>query len=367
MPFAISFCRKKTEQKSILSQYAIGGRKKTTDFICNTCNNTLGEKWDSELAKQLNWFSLAVGISRERGAPPRQIVQTVNGEQYWFQNDGSYTTTKSSYHEEIKENIVKISLTAKTMDEAKQRLKDISRKYPNFDAEKAYANLEVKTNYLDSPIQVQIAFGGPLAGRSVVKTAIAFASVCGIANSECDKAIKYLLNETLKDPPFGFAYTSDMIQNRPNDKIFHCVFLNTDPKTGLLWSYIEYFGFFRMAVILSNNYKGEFKNEIYAIDPINGINADIKINPEINVDELELIFLGNGYDNNVYMKAVDYPLSIIIKRDSDRALEQAVKDGFQYAAKKIGINYGEVIPKESGKEFASLMMHQNITAHYSLG
>jgi len=46
---------------------AIGGRKKISGFICVTCNNETGEHWDSELAKQLNPFSLLFSISRERG------------------------------------------------------------------------------------------------------------------------------------------------------------------------------------------------------------------------------------------------------------------------------------------------------------
>ncbi|WP_093554400.1 HNH endonuclease [Pseudoduganella namucuonensis] len=72
---------------------AIGGRKKTTGFICNDCNRMFGESWDAELARQLNWFSLSIGISRERGEPPKQIVQTIEGDRYWLHNDGSYLSS----------------------------------------------------------------------------------------------------------------------------------------------------------------------------------------------------------------------------------------------------------------------------------
>lgn len=90
----------KNRSKEHIIPNAIGGRKKTTGFICNTCNNKLGEKWDSDLAKQLNWFSLAVGISRERGYPPKQLVQTVEGDKYWLLSDGTFTPEKSSHSEE---------------------------------------------------------------------------------------------------------------------------------------------------------------------------------------------------------------------------------------------------------------------------
>jgi hypothetical protein len=199
----------KNRTKEHIIPNAIGGRKKTTGFICNDCNNRLGEDWDSELAKQLNWFSLAIGISRERGEPPKQIVQTIEGDKYWLLNDGSFTPEKSSYSEEDANGAVKISLTAKTIDEAKQRLKGVARKYPKFDVEKALSELEIKTDYLNSPLHVNLSLGGPDAGRSLVKTAFAFASECGVPHAQCEKALEYLLNDNIQTIPFGFSYLSD--------------------------------------------------------------------------------------------------------------------------------------------------------------
>ena len=260
----------KNKTKEHIIPNAIGGRKKTTGFICNDCNNKLGENWDSELARQLNWFSLAVGISRERGEPPKQIVQTIEGDRYWLLNDGSFTPEKSSYSEEDIGGKIKIDLTAKTIEEAKQRIKGIARKYPKFDVEKAFSELEVKTNYLDSPLHVSLSLGGADAGRSLVKTAFAFASECGVPHLQCEKALEYLLDLEIETFPFGFAYLSDLVENRPKDKIFHCVSLHGDPKKKRLWSYIEYFGIFRLVVLLSDAYGGPYKSEVYAINPISG-------------------------------------------------------------------------------------------------
>ncbi|EFH6988884.1 HNH endonuclease [Escherichia coli] len=348
----------KNRSKEHIIPNAIGGRKKTTEFICNTCNNKLGEKWDSELAKQLNWFSLSVGISRERGESPKQIVQTITGEKYWLLNDGSFTTEKSTYHEDIEENSVKIRLTAKTIDEAKQRLKGVSRKYPQFDVERALKEMEITTNYLDSPLQCNLSIGGPDAGRSLVKTAFAFASACGVATNKCDKALQYLLDENMSVIPFGFAYLSDLIEIRPKDRIFHCVSLHADPNTKLLWSYIEYFGLFRVVVLLSENYSGKPKNEIYSIDPIDGSTVGVKIKSEINKEELSLILSGNGMNSEIYKEAADYALAIIMERDRSRSLAKVVKQGVEYATKKLGINEGDIIPKELAAEFTALTMHK---------
>lgn len=348
----------KNRSKEHIIPNAVGGRKKTTGFICNRCNTKLGEKWDSELAKQLNWFSLAVGISRERGEPPKQLVQTVEGDKYWLLSDGTFTPEKSSHSEEEEGGAIKISMTAKTIEEAKQRLKGIARKYPKFDIDKALNELEVKTDYLDSPLRVSLSLGGPDAGRSLVKTAFAFASACGVPHKACDKAIEYLLDESLEEPPYGFSYLSDFILKRPTDKVFHCVSLNGDPKTKKLWSYIEYFGIFRVVVLLSDSYSGEYKNEIYSVDPIDGRSVGVKVETEISIDEFSLIFSGEGLNKENYKAAADYALPIILERGRTRTLDRIVREGLDHAAKQLGIKENEVIPKEKTVEFTDLVMEK---------
>jgi hypothetical protein len=348
----------KNRTKEHIIPNAIGGRKKTVGFICNACNNSHGERWDAEIARQLNWFSLAVGISRERGEPPKQIVETLDGNRYWFLNDGSFTPEKSSYSEADLDGVTKISLTAKTMDEAKDRLKGIARKHPKFDAQKALNELTVTTEYLDSPLQVSLSLGGPDAGRSLVKTAFAFASECGITHTQCEKALEYLLNPNLPTTPFGFAYLSDLIEDRPADKIFHCVSLHGDPKKKRLWSYIEYFGMFRLVVLLSDVYEGPYRNELYAIDPVKGERISVKVTTQISEAEFTALMVGEGFDGKKHMAAADYALPIILDRGRSRTLERTVREGFEHAAKQLQIKEGEIVPKEMAAEFTGLMMEK---------
>ena len=348
----------RNRSKEHIISNAIGGRKKTTDFICNTCNNTRGERWDSELAKQLNWFSLVVGINRERGEPPKQLVRTTEGENYWLLSDGTFSPEKSSYLMDDSDGTVKISMTAKTIEEARHRLKGISRKYPKLDFEKALKQLEVKTDYLELPLQVSLSLGGPDVGRSLVKTACAFASVCGVPNEVSDKAIEYLRDETSEEIPFGFSYLSDLVQNRPHDKVFHCVSLHGNPKSKKLWSYIEYFGIFRVLVLLSDNYSGEYKNEIYALDPIDGSDVCIKVNEDVSAEELSLICSGEGLNFDNYKAAAEYALPIILERGRRRALDRFLKVGFDHAATTLGIKENEIVPKEKIIEFTALMMEK---------
>ena len=55
-----------TSTKEHVVPNAIGGRKRVTGFICNSCNNKTGAVWDAELARQLNPLGLLLGIRRQR-------------------------------------------------------------------------------------------------------------------------------------------------------------------------------------------------------------------------------------------------------------------------------------------------------------
>lgn len=47
-----------------------------------------------------------------------------------------------------------------------------------------------------------------------------------------------------------------------------------------------------------------------------------------------------------------------MERDRSRSLEKAVETGFEHASKQLGINEGEIIPKEVAAEFTALVMQK---------
>lgn len=178
---SLAVLNNKSQSKEHIIPNSIGGRRKAGAFICKTCNNKLGETWDAELAKQLNWCALSVGVCRERGEVPKQIVQTIDGRRLWLNNDGAMTPEKPSYNERLVDGQTEISFTARDRREAARMIEGAKRKHPGFNEQKAHNQLEVQHTYLDSPIHMTLGFGGPSAGRSVVKTAWAHASDVGTA------------------------------------------------------------------------------------------------------------------------------------------------------------------------------------------
>ncbi|MEC5399611.1 HNH endonuclease [Uliginosibacterium sp. H1] len=348
----------KNRTKEHIIPNSIGGRKKTTGFICRTCNSKHGASWDAELARQLNWFSLALGISRESGTPPpRQLVQTVEGEKYWLLADGSFQPEKPSYVEEESAGTIRISLTANSLSEATSRLRGVARKYPGFDLEKAIRELQVKTEYMDSPLHVSLSLGGPDAGRSIIKTAYAFASECGVPHEDCEKALSFLQDEN-QPIPYGFAYMSDLVIDRPKDNVFHCVSLHGDPATKRLWSYVEYFSFFRYVVILSDCYSGPSVNAVYSINPVAGLPGGVRLNTSISQDELSLLVSGQGFNHENQRAAAEHVIPIVLARGRMRAWERIVDEGLDHACRQLEIRKDGVISQEMAAEFTTYMMEK---------
>lgn len=120
------------DSKEHIIPNSIGGRKKVKGFICKICNSTLGEKSDVEVATQLNWFSLYIGVKREngRGDPPAQVIETADGERLLFRADGTITTERPIFEKTEDDNTTQLKIQARTIEEAKKILKGVGKKVP---------------------------------------------------------------------------------------------------------------------------------------------------------------------------------------------------------------------------------------------
>ncbi|MGL3709412.1 HNH endonuclease [Leptospirillum ferriphilum] len=134
----------KNRSKEHLFPNAIGGRLKIPDFICNNCNKISGSKWDKSLTDQLNIFSVFFGISRERGSPPPETVETTTGEKLLLHSKGGFSPTKPTLSENKTEQGTQIQIKARTQHEARNMLLGLKRKYPNIDPEELLKTAQKK-------------------------------------------------------------------------------------------------------------------------------------------------------------------------------------------------------------------------------
>lgn len=333
---------------------AIGGRKKVRWFICRDCNSKKGNSWDAALAAELNPLCLILGIARQKGAVPSRSFETIGGQGITLNANGQMTFNNPRAQIKEKDGELYIDVKARTPLEAKKLLSGFKRDYPDLNVDAIISKMDNQPTYLDDPVKMSFQFDGPLIGRSVVKSALAFAFCEGIKPSLCKEALAYLKDKDAS-PCFGFYYQSDPILNRPNEGIFHCVGITGSSEQGTLLAYVEFFGAQRNVVCLAKNYIGPNIHSIYAIDPTNGEQLDLSFEIPVAQKDIEALYQHKMVPTGAMESAFKSPLRYAQRLDHERSTNQSIGDAVDYAFKKCGAVDGEEMTREQVKDLANLM------------
>ncbi|CAB3792516.1 hypothetical protein [Pararobbsia alpina] len=250
-----------------------------------------------------------------------------------------------------------INATVRTAEEAEEIIRNLAAKHPEIDVEAVLSTLQARAEYLDSPLTFGTAFAGPLGGRSMVKTVVALVFDAGVSPSACNLALPYLLDEN-REAPYGLFYERDLVRERPTSFTPHVVSVRGDSSSGYLIGYVEYFGLARIVVPLSDQYDGEAFSSTYAFNPANGQEIDISADLCFSGEEIERIKANEAYTVAQYAAVVNSSFGIVYRRSLRRQYRKAFAGSAEYAASRLGIAYGEVIPPAQAREFAEHMMER---------
>ncbi len=269
---------------------AIGGRLKVKGFICESCNNTSGQNWESKLTSALNPLSVHFRIKRQKGISPPLKFALSDGTEYLLKHDGSISPARINVTEsKISETQTEIHISAPNTKNLRKHLAGLKRKHPNLDIEKLLEKPTLSSQDLNEPIHFQLQFGGVEFGKSLVKSALAWASYNQIDVGECKTALNFLQNDNIP-ACYDYIFNNDVIIDRPRNKIFHCVAVSNDNPDNQLLAYIEYYNVYRLVIILSEDYKSDDIHKIYAINPLQGERINIEFNLQYSANELKNIF-----------------------------------------------------------------------------
>ena len=338
---------------------SIGGRKEVHDFICRSCNSTRGVAWEAELAKQFLWFSSAAGVKRGRGGThPDFKVQTASGEKLRLRADSVLVLDGHDISTQESDNRIEVAIRANDSRTIKNLLKKIAVDHPEFDFKNATTRSEQVDNYLDEPLCMNFRYGGPAAGRSMVKSCLALLSeVDHIEKSNCARALAYLLDPSPEAPnPFYFFFDADLIENRPQDHLFHCVSVVAQPQAGRILGYVALFNFARLLILISDEYSGPAFQETYAIDPVEGKTLDLSVDFSLvgRLDDLPKIA---SEAPKMYLEAFQHTGKIVQALNDDRVRTLAISRASEGALKTLGLApSAEEVPPELKDEWIRLFM-----------
>lgn len=329
---------------------AIGGHDTVPSFICVTCNSRGGGTWDGELAAQLNWFSVALNIKRERGDAPRQSVTTIGGKRYWLHADGSMQSADPPVRKEKTQSGYRFSFSVSTMEMARAKVQEIARRYPQVDPEEVLATAQSRSHFIEEPIEVNFELTDG-SRRSIVKTALAMAFAMEISPRACEVTMQYLRSDD-GIPVWSAFYERDLVINRPARQITHSVSVRANPESATILAHVEYFSAFRYVVDLSHNYSGPPIQRTIAFDPMTWVPVGLQIDLALSADEYARMLEGSTWSYVDSQKAFDYALPIVLealhKRQLNNEIARAIRDSFE----ALGVKPGDELSWERFREFS---------------
>ena len=345
------------DSKEHIIPNAIGGRRKVGGFICRSCNSRTGDTWDKELAEQLNPLGLLLRITRERGASPSQTFETIGGQRIRLNADGRMELPAPVFQKTQQGDSVEVRIQARSIEEAKDMLQGLKRKHPKLDIEQALQKITDQAVPLEDPLKMSFQFGGNNIGRAVVKSALAMAHSSGARAQDCKTALEYL-KDSAAPACFGFYYDKDLILNRAENAVFHCIGVSGSKNTGLLLAYVEYYCAQRIIVCLSNDYAGPDVHSIYAIDPLASKELELQFEIPLNREDLDAVYNYEKIPPGAMEAALRAPLSTAIERDFEAEKNRAIAEAVDYGFKNCGAAEGDDLTPEHLQKLTGLMMEK---------
>ena len=229
-------------------------------------------------------------------------------------------------------------------------VKALRRRYSqlyDLDIEDFLAQAHDVSSYSSDVLQVDVSFGGPDAGRSLVKTAISLVFDAGVDVDQCEIALSYLIDENMK-PCFSMFYHSSqsLVVDRPPQRVFHVAYVRGNPAESLLVGYVELYSWMRVVICLSESYSGQDFEHMYAIDPINGEELELTVDLDSSTSLIREAWKSGLYDTKVLSDAISDTLDIAQEFNFLRARERIVKEAVDKAFVNSGVEEGTRLSDE---------------------
>lgn len=230
---------------------AIGGRLKSSNLDCLKCNSEFGEDCDRALAKDMNPLANILGIERDRGEP-QPIEGLMQGKKVRLDAEGKPEMAEPAHEVKTDGNTTKISVKARSMDEARRMIEGLARKHP-INVDEAMKAARLQQEYLPEPIEFMFSHGGDATFRAVAKIAYLFLRhklpalaidretdlIESIKGTRENRLVSFLPGDRIVEPVPG--------------QVLHSIVIKSYPAERLLVAYVELFGVFTFVVLLSED------------------------------------------------------------------------------------------------------------------
>lgn len=247
---------------------AVGGRLKSSELLCKSCNKEFGNETDSYIGSKIP-FTLLLNIKRDRGKPYRLEGWDSDGREFHINlNEKTGQLEVKQKEEKPIESKAEDGKTSIKFFSRKQAKDILKKKKKDFDTEQAYKNIKWR-----KPIKRRIFFEeeqleGEIASKAISKIAVNFYIHSGGNPSQIKESINHITGRVaLTENIVNYFYPDDetVYMNRLEDEVSHTLYLK-GIKGGMLYCYVELFTIYQYIVILNKNYRGEGIENLYSFD-----------------------------------------------------------------------------------------------------
>jgi len=352
-------CNKEIDKENTTSEHillnSIGGRLKSTKLICKSCNSKFGNTIDSQLSEQLNFFANVLMIKRDRGTPPPVLMENEStGEKFYVNHQGKPRAAKPIVEQNKVEEGIQLNIHARDMQEARQILTGLKRKYQNIDTEEVLGSAKVIQKPIDEYLTIKLVIGGNESLPALLKMAINYYVEQTGDIKSVEDAIEDLKNN---DPA---RVDSIILEERlfalESKEVTHSIFINGDKESGRLYAIIELYNVVQFIVRLSSKYNGEDFEDLYVYDLLDGTE---KSKIPINIPDFDYIF-GFSFPSStpdfaIMQKAIERCLGIATQRQRSYFQNKIIKDSWTATIDKM-IPKGSIITEEATEAFTNELM-----------
>nr|WP_016738504.1 MULTISPECIES: hypothetical protein [Gluconobacter] len=285
-------------------------------------------------------------------------VTTTANEDFLLDVGGQLEMVRPVVMRTLLRNDERIDVTAGSFTQARETLKGLKRKYPKVDMEAILVGAESQRSYAMGAIDIDLSFGGPLSGRSLVKSALALAHHAGLPIEACGDAISYL-RKTDAEPCFRFYDGDDLVDGRPQAMPLHCVAIDANPATGLILGYVEYFGIHRIVVCLGRDYVCNRLQSVYALDPRTGGQLQVAVHIDLDAEDIRAIYNCERVNEEKRLEAAGAILGSISGAQHTAEGEHVVRESLDFAWANCGGVPGQPLTTEHLERLKELFVKRS--------
>lgn len=336
-----SILTSENQSKEHIILNSCGGKLKSSKLLCIDCNSILGNILDSDLAEDGNMFMNLLLAKRERGEIQKiEGILRLTGEPAVFNNDGTIKYAHPIVNTDPENFLIKVN----TIEQYSKIIKNLKKRIPKLDEEAMAKNL-IWTK-MPKEFTWVMKWSGTNIFPAIMKMMIGYYLH---ENGEA-KFIKHLLPFIQKEETYQkmtYHLTHIPVYIPGNNEVSNIIKIIGNPKTQLLYAYMELFNFYPVIALLNDQYTGPKFNAEYGINVLSGKEFKPKINLSLNRQFFNEIDNENKQKTEVPIERINYRVDRILSVIAKRHIEKDVQNKVNEILDKYDVNYSDgKIPKD---------------------